>query len=452
MMRCALWVSAVLAACLALPPAAPASAGVRQIAFSQAGRPSQAGAAASRPAAGPAFDIGGRVLDFTGAGVAGAMVRWGWRTGPTELHLAGSYLGAGGTGTASSGAFGFKGITGGHQVDGVSSDVLDVSFSPAPSGLQEMAAVALDFATENDATQPTPFSYDLQPAHADVTLAHSPGSPVEIRAGNASVGYALAEVPLVAGAGTASVLPMATFDDVVAYTFSGTQDFPTCTAQTEALGPAASVTAGTIAAGTVSLDWNSAQHAALAGPLCQHSGRPGSTAKLVLWGWPAGEKAAFVAYYGPGTSSRYLVSRTSAGPGDTYTVPLTIRKAAPVDMYEIGTQRTDDRDSLVALWDFYQVCTFKASASAIRHGAAVRLSGKVPAGGGYCTIYSTWHKVSGQPKSLAATGWTRVGRFRVASGRFHTGALRPTRTTSYVTKYAGYDFPAFTSVVRVAVR
>ena len=40
---------------------------------------------------------------------------------------------------------------------------------------------------------------------------------VEVRAGNASVGFARADVPLTAGAGVASVLPMTDFNDVVGY-------------------------------------------------------------------------------------------------------------------------------------------------------------------------------------------------------------------------------------------
>jgi hypothetical protein len=212
------------------------------------------------------------------------------------------------------------------------------------------------------------------------------------------------------------------------------------------------VSAGSTATDAVSLDWNDAQYAYLAGPQCRHSGKPGTTVKLVLRGWPAGEKAEFMAYYGAASVSRYLTSRTSGGPGDTCTVPLTIRKAAPVDLYEIDTYRADDPHSLVALWDYFQVCTFTTSASVIHRGNAVRLSGKVPAGAGYCTVYSTRHKVSGQPPTLAAKGWAKVGRYRVRAGKLLTGALHPSRTTSYVTKYSGYDFPAFTSVVTVTVR
>jgi hypothetical protein len=131
---------------------------------------------------------------------------------------------------------------------------------------------------------------------------------------------------------------------------------------------------------------------------------------------------------------------------------LQIRASAPVGVYEIGTYRLDNTDSLISLQEFVQVCTFKSSAGAIRHGKAIRLSGRVP-GDGYVTIYSTRHKVSGQPGTLAAKGWVKGGRYHISSsGKFLTGLLHPTRTTTYVAKYTGFNFPAFTSIVKVTVR
>jgi hypothetical protein len=210
------------------------------------------------------------------------------------------------------------------------------------------------------------------------------------------------------------------------------------------------VSAGTTATDTVNLDWDDAQYAYLAGPTCRHSGKPGTTVKLVLKGWPAAEKAEFVGFYGA-SQYFYTQSQTSSGASDTYTVPLRIPTKVPVGFYEFDTWRADDLDSLVNLWDYFQVCTFKSSASAIDHGKTIRLSGKVP-GYGYVTIYSTRHKVSGQPWSLAAKGWVKGARYRISSsGKFLTGLLHPPRTTTYVAKYTGFDFPAFTSVVKVTV-
>ena len=102
------------------------------------------------------------------------------------------------------------------------------------------------------------------------------------------------------------------------------------------------------------------------------------------------------------------------------------------------------------LWDYFQVCRFNTSASSIRAGHSVRLSGKVP-GDGKVTLLATTHKVSGQPSSLAAKGWTKLGTYKIKDGAFTTGYLYPNRTTYYVVRYNGY-FEAFTSVVKVGVR
>jgi hypothetical protein len=357
-------------------------------------------------------------------------------------------------GTDSSGAFNFPDVLGGHQVNGVAADDLHIYYYPTSPGLEEMADFTLDFATNNDDTLPTPYSYVMQPARVNIAVAHAPAASfVEVRAGNSNVGYAEADVPLSAGTGVASVLPMSNFDDVVAFSFHVVSPgITTCLAQTESLaGTQVSVTGGTTATDTVNLDWSKAQYAYLAGPTCQHSGHPGTVVKMILKRWPAEEKADFVADYGSG-AYLYSTSQTSSGAGITYTVPLRVRANAPICVYPIETYRADDLDSLVGLWDYFQVCTFKSSASAIRHGKAVRLSGKVP-GKGYVTIYSTRHKASGQPATLAAKGWVKVGRYRAtSSGKFLSGSLHLTHTTWYVAKYTGWAFPAFTSVVKVAVR
>jgi hypothetical protein len=239
------------------------------------------------------------------------------------------------------------------------------------------------------------------------------------------------------------------FDDVVAYAYDWAGSYATCVAQTEWLGTPVTVGPGTTAAGTVNLDWSKAQHAYLAGPTCRRSGKPGTTVKMVLKGWPTGEQAGFIGDPG-GTPCDYSAVVHSTGAGNTYVASLQIPTNAPVDTYEIDTYRIDSPDSFVQLWDFFQVCTFKASASAIRHGKTVRLSGRVPAGAGYVTLYSRT-RAAGQPATLAAKGWVKAARCKIKSGKFRTGLLHPRRTTWYVAKYAGYDFPAFTSVVRVRV-
>ena len=394
------------------------------------------------------YSISGHVLNYAGKGVAQAEVDWGWWSSIADYHFGGSNFDTQPNGTDDSGAFSFAGISGGHQVAGQPADDLDIFYNPRRPGLEELRCSDLDFATNNDATA---FSYQMQPAEVNVDLAHAPALPlIGVMAGNGTVGYASADVPLTAGAGVASVLPMTTFDDAYAFTTNAAGD---TTAATEWLGTAASVSAGTTAADPVNLDWDNAQHAYLPGPTCQHSGNPGSTVKLVLKGWPGGEKAEFVGFYRYGASQHiYAQSQTPSATSDRYAVPLQIPTRVHVDIYEFDTWRADNLDSLLNLWSYFQVCTFRTSATAIHSGRAIRLSGKVP-GHGYATIYSTRHDVSGQPWTLAAKGWVKDGTYRISSsGKFLTGLLYPTSTTAYVAKYSGDNFPAFTSIVKVTVR
>ena len=400
------------------------------------------------------YSISGHLLDYAGNPVAGAEVDWGWWSSISDYHYGGSDLDTAPNGTDRHGFFSIPGVTGGHQVAGKPADDLTVDYpAPTSSGLTDMRYYALDFAANNDVSQPA-YSYQLQPAEVGVDITHAPAGPrVWVTAGNGTVGYANADVSLTSGTGVASVLPMTNFDDVVAYRYNA---FAACTAVTEWLGTPTSVSAGTTATGSVTLDWNDAQYAHLAGPTWRHSGKAGTTVKVVLKSWPAGEKAEFAGFWaGQGaywSQHLYTQSQTSSGTDDTYTVPLQVPTKVPVGSYEFDTWRADNLDSLVNLWDDFQVCTFKTSAGAIDHGTAIRLSGKVP-GQGFVTIYATRHKVSGQPWSLAAKGWVRDRRYHISSsGEFLTGLLRPTRTTTYVAKYTGILFPAFTSIVKVTVR
>jgi len=286
----------------------------------------------------------------------------------------------------------------------------------------------------------------------NVHVVNAPPARIWVTAGNGTVGYANGAVPLTAGKGVASVLPMTNFDDVIAYTYNAAGDTP---AVTEWLGTPMSVSAGATATDTVSLDWKRAHYAYLAGPICRHSGKAGTMVKLVLKGWPAGETAEFAGFWtGEGdywSQHLYTRSQTSGGTGDSYAVRLQVPTKVPVGWYELDTWRADNPDSLVNLWDYFQVCTFKASQSAIDPGAAIRLSGRVP-GHGFVTIYSTHHRVTAQPWTLAAKGWQQCGRYRISYGAFHSGLLHPSSTTTYVAKYSGLNFPAFTSIVRVRVR
>ena len=87
----------------------------------------------------------------------------------------------------------------------------------------------------------------------------------------------------------------------------------------------------------------------------------------------------------------------------------------------------------MSLWDYFQVCTFKASASRIARGGGVRLSGHVP-GTGYVELFMR-HSAAGQPTKLKAKGWTPVGRYLLKNGKFATKSIQLTRNSWLVARY-----------------
>ncbi len=439
MKRIALCAFAVLAIGLILAPGALASTGVKHFAPMGPRRAPAAGVRFAPVVTGP-YSITGHVQDFAGTGISGAEVDWGWWDSNADYTYGGSNTEPG---TDATGLFSFSDIAGGHTFNGQPSDDLHIYYNPSQPGLEQMEAYGLDFSANNDNSS---YSYDMKPAQVAVTITNAPGSLAEIKAGSATVGYAQADVSLVSGTGNASILPMTDFDDLIAI---GYNSIGASTAQAEWTTATPVTVAAGATAPAVSLDWSKALRASLAGPLCQHSGKPGSTVKMVLSNWPATYRPQFVAWYD--TSSHDYGPNAPVSTGSTFTVPLKLATNAPIDVAEIGTYRADFTDSLVGMWDYYQVCTLKPSASTIRHGHTVRLSGALPAGAGTATIYGTIHKVSGQPGTLTAKGWTKLGTCKVSSHKFASALLHPKRTTYYVVKYKGYAFWAFTSVIKVTV-
>ena len=433
MRRFQAWVFVALGVGLLLAPAsALASAGAKQAAIGTR-HPASAGFDFARLGDATTYAISGHVRDYGDNLVAGAEVDWGWWDANTGFNYGGTYNPP--SGTDSSGAFSFPAVT---SAPVAGNDYLDIFYNPTSPGLEELDSWALNFSANNDGSSS---KYEMQPGQVDVTMANAPQPVAELKVGDPDVGYAWSDVDLTQATPVASVLPP-DFDDVLAYFYG---PIGNCTAQVESLvSSPVDVAAGTTAAGTVALDWNSAQYAYLNGPTCQHSGKPGTKVKMVLKGWTAGQQAQFTSSYGSGSSDDGTV--TSSGIG-TFQVPLKINTNAPVGLCEIDTNRVDTA-SYVNMWDYFQVCTFKASATVIHHGKTVRLSGKVP-GSGKVTIYART-KAAGQPTSLAAKGWAKVGTCKIKSGKFASGLLHPRRTTWYVAKYTGL-FPAFTSVVKVTV-
>jgi hypothetical protein len=450
MKRLLLCAAVALAVSLVLAPAALASVGAHHSDVNV--RP--LGLAAHARTTAPVGDTGlynisGHVLDYAGDPVLGAEVDWGFWTDASGYTFGGTnYPGD----TGADGAFAFTGVSGGHVYNSLPGDDLDVYYNPtADYALEAIVQWSLDFSANNDAT---PYSYDVQPGEANLNLADYPFTWAEVRAGNENEGYARADVDLTNyTTGTASVLPSSNVNDVSAYMYySGytNASYVTCPFNIEWLATTGmSVTAGTTAASTVPLDGDNAQWAYLAGYQCRHSGAAGRTVTMELQDWPVNEVAGFEGWYGAELTSPYPyeTTKTSTSATATYLVPLKIDPHAPVGVYEIDAYNTT---SLADMWDLYQVTTCKASASSIRLGHAVRLSGKVP-GSGTATLYSITKKVSAQPSTLSAKGWHKVASVAIKSGKFTTASLHPKRTTWYVIKYKGSAFWAFTQVVKVTV-
>jgi hypothetical protein len=434
----------VLAAGLVLAPGALAATGARRVAAPATRQAAPAGVNFQRLGDGSTYGISGQVLEYGGTAVAGAEVDWGWWDAGNHTLRDYNFGGANmplpsSPGTDATGHFSFGAVT---SAPIAGNDDLKAYFpfleSNTASELEFLETWSNDFAT-------TPV-YELRPGAVDVTIAGlsaamaNGGSPEVWVAG--TPGLAQTSTTLTNAAGTA--FAPSGFNDVVAGFSTPQGDMTT---ETQWQGSDVSVTPGTTDTTAVALDWGQAHHAYLVGPLCQHSGKPGAIFKLRLKGWLTNEVAAF-SIEGPSGFRYYRVE--TGGTDGIITVSLGIPTGIAPDLYAVHTYRADDPNGIPDLWTFYQVCTFKSSASAIHHGKAIRLSGKVPAGGGTVTIYSA-KKAYGQPATLAAKGWVKVGSCKLKAGKFASGLLHPKHTSWYVAKYAGYAYPAFTSVVKVTV-
>jgi hypothetical protein len=212
------------------------------------------------------------------------------------------------------------------------------------------------------------------------------------------------------------------------------------------------VTPGQEAATTLDIDWDDAVRGRLAGPYPRHSGPAGSQVTFVLDDWPAGMQVSFEgSSFAGGGTDWFAPVVTSQGPDETYRARLTIPEDARAGaIYAIDAYRSDDPAALLYLTDYFLVCDFGASRSVIDRGQAVRLHGRVD--GGSVTLFKRTSPAP-QPAKLSAPGWIKVRSFETRTGgRFRTGFMRPERTTWYVARYSGLDFPAFTQVIKVTVR
>jgi len=188
---------------------------------------------------------------------------------------------------------------------------------------------------------------------------------------------------------------------------------------------------------------------------------------LKYQGWPVGIRGEFVgvdeAHGGPSLVS--LGHVTSSGSG-VHTVTFNVPTSATPGWFYFLRMYRPDGEKFVPHWidltTTFQVCTLKSSKGSITAGGAIKLSGVVPvfrdSGTGTPTTVTIFRRTTkaGQPTNWAhPAGWTKVRTLTTDErGAYHTGYLRPGRTTWYVARYDsnGRYRPAFTSVVAVTVR
>jgi hypothetical protein len=385
------------------------------------------------------FQLSGSLLQFDGSPGRGE-VFWGWYDqlvsqwfGVDDVfHVGGS------TEATDDGGFSFPSVT---SVPG-SDDLWAIMY--IEDQVEILNSWTEDFSTGAPVT--------LRPGSVQVTLAHRP-SAFSFMAGVGDIAHSAAWTDL------------AKTDTVLAGTFG--PDFVTAIVRAETrrnTSPAAvgwvspghtpvPAGAGQESSGTISLDWDDAVRGELSGPVVRHSGPVGSRVTFILDDWPAGTEVSFLGNsFGAGTSAVLGKSVTSEGRDHTYRASLTIPDSAlPGEVYVIDAYRSDDPQALLEVYDYFLVCDFGATRTVVTRGDSIRLRGQVEGNG--VDLFKRTAGPAPQPSAYSAPGWTKVRSFPThGNGRFRTGVMRPGRTTWYVARYSGGDFPAFTQVVKVKVR
>ncbi len=220
--------------------------------------------------------------------------------------------------------------------------------------------------------------------------------------------------------------------------------------------------AGAASGDTIVVDQAGAQRIMVTSPYWA-SGKPGTVVKVRHENYPAGWTLDYSGYADSPTGKPFKsygsLATTGASP---FSKGLTIPATAPAGYWYVVN--ATHREGPLSLDTPFQVCTLKASKSAIRKGASIRLSGVIPTEGHwgsqpgkskYVTIYKRT-TAAGQPTVLDPTkkGWTRVARVKANGlGRYASAYLKPARTTWYVVWYPRdqWYWGAYTSVLKVRV-
>jgi hypothetical protein len=439
-MKRALAVLALLTFGALFTPVANAAALPGQLALPRAHRLALMAPAPLAATSASTYAISGTAEDLSGQPLAHYAVDWGWYDpGPYAWWPWVTYNDGDETHAAADGSFSFPAVTSHPGQD---------ALMAATSDVDVMVLWRLDFSTTSH--------YLLRPAHVAVSMANAPtNEPLSVDIGDPASSYASSHTTLSHGAGVVNAVAPDFTSAVAFYDNWSGRVMVECQWISPNDAPVA-VAPGALASTPVSFDWKKAIHGHLLGPVCQHSGRPGSLVRYGVSNLPAGEQMSFFGQsqwpldWGLQSYSTVL---TSGGADKSYSVSLRIPRRATVGQtYTVYATRSDDSQSMLGLCDYYNVCTFGASRSVILRGGIVRLRGQTAVSGNDIATLFMRHTSAGVPSSAKAPGWTKVATYGLdASGNFHSSLLRPSRTTWYVVRY-WYGVTSFTPVVRVVVR
>jgi hypothetical protein len=373
--------------------------------------------------------ITGTALAYDGSAIAAADMDWGYES-------SGSWVYGGSAKTGSSGEFELQGVL------VTPTGTLDVY--PTNSN-DTYGRVALNFA---DAA-----TFIIRPGQVPFSTDHeAPGTPwtsVYVQTFG-SGGMSATSIDGVSGQVPATAPSV---DHAVAYWFINEGK------EWAAPSPLA-VNPGALSSGGIVIGEAGAQFISILSPTWA-SGAPGTKVRLEVDNWvaPMTARFSFTSENPDDAQGTYpWATPFSANASSARVVALTIPKKVTAGFgVRVHMTGTDDGTSLLDLYDRFQVCTLIAGKTAIASGAAVRLSGVVPANGlpKKVILYSRT-KASGQPTKwdAAKAGWKKVATLSVAkTGAFKSALLRPSRTTWYVVRYPAdtANFGAFTSVLKVTV-